>query len=404
MKLLYLSNLYYPHATGGAEKVAQTLAEAMAASGHQVSVVTLCEGAIGRMRWVNGVKVIYTPIRNVYQPLVKARPRVLRMVWHLFDAFNVVAARTIGRIVDAEAPDIVHTHNIAGFSGAVWPQVRVRRLPCVHTIHDYYLQCPKSYMFRRGCNCARMCAPCSILTLPRRRAVGSLSAAVAVSRSLMESHQAVLQEVPIRRVIHNGLARLENGFETRSGRAAPIRLGYLGRLHETKGVELLLSEFQDFSNTNSYELLIGGIGTDRYVRSLKSRYENSRVRFLGFIDSGWFMDQLNLLIVPSLWNEPFPTVVLEALAKGIAVVGTKRGGIPEIVKDGDNGVLFEPTVRGDLARALGDAMRMGLTAIESRPRIASSVRHFTLAGMCEQYEQLYNLVRRVERPTDSVLS
>lgn len=405
MKILYLSNLYYPQAVGGAERIAQALAETMAARGHQVSVVTLCERGAGRTDFVNGVKVIYAPIPNVYQPSMKVRPRLLRMVWHLLDAFNPVAAHAVGRIVDAEGPDLVHTHNVTGFSAAVWSQVRMRQLPCVHTMYDYYLQCPKTTMFRRGHNCRKMCEPCRVLSLPARRAASCLSAAVAVSRSVLERHRSILKRVPIRRVIHNtGLAGLKNGFETISAQKCPIRLGYLGRLHETKGVELLLSEFQRFHRNNCCELVIGGTGTETYVHRLKSCCQNSAVSFLGFVDPDWFMKQVDLLVVPSLWNDPFPTVVLQALAKGVAVVGARRGGIPEIIKDGENGVLFEPTVRGDLARALGDAMRMGLASAESRPRIANSVRNFTLARMCDRYEHLYNLLRWVARPTESYVS
>ena len=390
MKILYLSNLYYPQAVGGAEKIAQWLAEAMAARGHEVSVLTLCERRNARTEWVNGVKVRYVPIRNVYlyQP-AKTRPTALRILWHLVDVFNLRAGRQIGRVIDEEAPDLVHTHNLTGFSAAVWPQARLRRLPCVHTIHDYYLLCCKSTLLRRGRHCQRRCAACFFLSLPRRHAAGCLSAAVGVSRSVLEAHRAVLKDVPIIRVIHNGLAGGGDGFEGKSTGAAPIRLGYLGRLEEAKGIEVLLSEFHRFHEGNECELIIGGTGRDEYVRSLRGRYENSRVSFLGFVNPNWFMGQIDLLVVPSVFNDPFPTVVLEALAKGVAVVGARRGGIPELIRDGENGETFEPTMPGDLGRALKEAVRAGLVRADSRPRTANSVAHLTLANMCDRYEQVY---------------
>src|SRR5437016_3066379 len=138
MKLLYVASLYYP-VVGGAEKIAQNLAEGMAAKGHQVSVATLCRKGNARTERLNGVKIRYIPIRNIYLHFVKAQPLLAQIVWHLIDTFNPLAARDVARIVEEEAPDLVHTHNVAGFSAEVWPQVRSRRLPCVHTMHDYYL-------------------------------------------------------------------------------------------------------------------------------------------------------------------------------------------------------------------------------------------------------------------------
>lgn len=388
MRLLYLSSLYHPNAVGGAERVTESLAQAMAERGHQVSVVTLCERTESRSERRKGVKVVYTPIRNVYQPFVRPQPSILRVVWHGLDAFNIVAARALGRIIDQEAPDLVHTHNIAGFSAAVWSQVWRRGLPCVHTMYDYYLWCVRSNMFRGGCNCDRACTPCSILTIPRRIAVRRLSAAVAVSRSVLEAHRTVLKDVPITRVIYNtGLTSVESGWSFTSESTDRIRCGYLGRLNEAKGVELLFSEFQSFSKSNDCELIVGGTGTSTYVRNLMNRFANSRIRFHGFVDSEWFMKQIDLLIVPSLWNDPFPLVVLEALARGVAVVAARRGGIPEIIEDGENGALFEPTVEGDLARALNRAVHLAHS--NSRRRIADSVRHLTVASMCDQYENLY---------------
>ena len=65
-------------------------------------------------------------------------------MWHLLDLYNPWMGRVVGRILDAERPDLVHTHNIVGFSGAVWQAAKRRGLPLVHTIHDYSLLCANS--------------------------------------------------------------------------------------------------------------------------------------------------------------------------------------------------------------------------------------------------------------------
>lgn len=394
MKILYLSSLYYPR-VGGAERIAQWLAEEMAARGNHATVVTLCERGDAQISWVNGVKIRYIPIRNVYLPFVKSRARPLRLLWHLVDSFNPIAARAVGRIIDEDTPDVVHTHNVGGFSAAVWPQVRARDIPCVHSIYDYYLLCSRWSMFRHGCNCQNLCAPCALLSAPRRKAVTKLNAVVAPSRFVLDLHEkfGALANIPIKRVIYAGVPSAAD--EPMASRRLPgsLRVGFLGRLDPSKGIELLLEEFQQFSKDLDCRLLIGGTGAGEYVNRLKSRYETSRVIFLGLVDPDWFMDHIDLLAVPSLWNDPFPTVVLEALAKGVALVASKRGGIPEAIRNSVNSVAFEPDVPGDLSRALRAAASFLFTTPDLPRRNARSEEGHTVPAMCDQYESLYREVR-----------
>lgn len=62
-----------------------------------------------------------------------------RLAWHVREVWNPVAARRIGKIMDAEMPDVVNTHNVCGFSLAAWREVKRRKARLVHTLHDYYL-------------------------------------------------------------------------------------------------------------------------------------------------------------------------------------------------------------------------------------------------------------------------
>jgi glycosyltransferase involved in cell wall biosynthesis len=396
MKLLYVSNFYPPNVIGGAEKVAQTLAEAMVAKGHQVSVVTLCDGADARTAQLNGVTVQSVPIRNLYlyQPHIHRHAGAVRLLWHLVDSFNPLAARDVGRIMDEVIPDLVHTHNIAGFSGAVWSQAKMRTIKCVHTMWDYHLLCEKTMLFRNGQNCSTVCQSCSFLSLPRRIAARSLSAVVAPTRAVLDIHSRAIREVPVKRVIPSGLFPAKESL-ARPTRSTLLTFGFLGRLQDIKGLELLLSEFETFSQDVKCKLLIGGTGDKNYVKGLTSRYNTPRIEFLGFVESNWFMQNIDLLIVPSIWRDPFPTVALEALANGVAVIGSKLGGLPEVILEGKNGLTFDPEVKGDLVRALNEAVRSGLVSGKFRVQIASSISALTAARMCDQYEQLYRELQQV---------
>jgi glycosyltransferase involved in cell wall biosynthesis len=389
--------LYHPQVVGGAEKITQITAEAMAAKGHQVSVLTLCQRSDARTAWVNGVKVRYLPIRNIYQPFIKAQPRAARMLWHLLDTFNLLAAHDVGQVIDEEGPDLVHTHNVTGFSAAIWPEIRRRHLPCVHTIFDYYLLCANSAYFCQGRNCNQPCSMCRILTLPRRTAVAAVNAALAVSECVLAVHQkaGALRHVPIQRVVTSAIPRLTNGARDASSRSARVRFGYLGRLIEPKGVEVLLAEFSAASRDCDSELIIGGTGPENYVSRLRARYENARIRFLGFVDARWFMNQIDVLIVPSLWNDPLPTVIFEAYVSGRPVIGSRRGGIPELIDEGRTGFLFCPDTPGSL--------RTAMTRFVSDRDLVERMRHDALAKsdhhsasrMVDNYLEVYAAATRL---------
>jgi glycosyltransferase involved in cell wall biosynthesis len=141
MKILIISTLYPPHVMGGAEKAAAELAEALVRRGHVVVVVSLHPGSSEVVEDRNGVRVYRLPIDNFYWPFGRKRkPNPLyRLAWHVREAWNPVAARRIGKILDAETPDVVNTHNVCGFSLAAWREVKRRKVRLVHTLHDYYL-------------------------------------------------------------------------------------------------------------------------------------------------------------------------------------------------------------------------------------------------------------------------
>ena len=119
MKVVLLNTLYYPQVVGGAERVVQLLAEALVGAGHQAVVVALDGGDASR-GVEGGVDVLRLPLRNVYWPFHGATDRhsvgaASKAVWHVFDSYNPLMAHTVGRLLDAEKPDVVHSHNLVGF-------------------------------------------------------------------------------------------------------------------------------------------------------------------------------------------------------------------------------------------------------------------------------------------------
>lgn len=355
MKILFINTLYTPNLVGGAERVVQSLAEGAVEAGHRSVVVSMGPQKGVRTTWVKGVKAYYVGLKNFYWPLENNKaPGVIKPLWHALDTYNPLMTREIARILDKERPDLVHTHTLAGFSTLSWRPVKQRGLPLVHTLHDYYLRCPKTTMFRNGRNCQGRCAQCLPFSLPRRHHTNQVDVVTGVSKFTLERHLQYdfFSNTPERRVIYNGFKVEAEPSTSRPGsRSLPIRFGYLGRLDPTKGIENLLISVNTLP-AGSWSLKIGGRGPTGYVDHVRATYGSPAVEFLGYVAANDFFEEIDVLVVPSVWHEPSPRVISEAFAHGVPVLGSNRGGIPELIEDGHTGFLFDPELSNNLAQKL----------------------------------------------------
>jgi glycosyltransferase involved in cell wall biosynthesis len=97
---------------------------------------------------------------------------------------------------------------------------------------------------------------------------------------------------------------------------------------------------------------------------------------------------IDALIVPSLWNDTFPGVVFEAFGYGVPVIGSRRGGIPEMIVHGENGLLFDPDDGQGLVAALRSAMDPALRARLAAGAARSAARYADPGVMIDAYEDV----------------
>lgn len=391
MKLLFVSSLYWPNIVGGAEKVVQVLAEGFVDRNHQVVVVTTHPGADVKVSELAGVKVYYLPLRNVYWPFTTDQhPAPLKLAWHAKDTYNVSMAAALGEILDREKPAIVNTHNIGGFSVAAWREVRRRRLPLAHTLHDQYLLCPKTTMFKDGRNCTKQCLDCRCFGYLRRRQSHSVDAVVGVSRFILDRHHDYgYFKRAIRRVIYNGLPAQDSSTGFTKNPSSSFRFGYLGQLRPSKGLHVLISAFMEAFQGASAELWIGGKGDAQYEVELRTRTRDACVNWLGFVRPSDFLPNIDVLVVPSLWNDTAPLVLLEAMSRGIPILGANRGGIPEFVNE-RVGWIFDTDDPGSLSIAMKRCVqkRDQLKSYKSAARERAS--EFSTSQCLDAYGDLFS--------------
>jgi glycosyltransferase involved in cell wall biosynthesis len=321
--------------SGGVEKLLMDLSKLLTARGIEVAFLQ----AFPSRGLVGGFE------RTVLHRTDWRDDRTRRLKNHIGDVLALPRGE-LERAVACHRPDVVHTHNLPGISTAVWEICRRLGLPIVHSLHDYYLFCPRVTLTRRD---AEPCRPspmlCGLRTRRLLRWAPAVSHVIGVSQHLIEVHAPLFPHAEFHLIRHPMVA-LSSG-EVRPPRARPAVLGYIGSLDRTKGVHLLL-EAASRLEPLGFSLRIAGEGRmhDEVARAAEQR---ANIEWDGTVlgkRKDRFFDSCDLGIVPSVWAEPGgPTLTMvEWLAAGRPVIVSTRGGLGEVAGVYPGSIPIEPTV------------------------------------------------------------
>lgn len=385
MRLLFISTLYPPYIIGGAEISTQLLCEALVKAGHNVSVITTTNET-SYTDEINGVHVHYIKQKNIYWKYPSREKKPLsKLVFHTIDIYNFLYVNEIKRIIFNLKPDIIHTQNLCGISTFIWDLAEKIKIPLVHTLRDYYLMCPKQSMTtKNGISCTSQCRICYVYSVPKRRLSAKVNAVVGISKFILNKH-------------------LDNGYFKNSLTSLCIansvkpaclikdekkyKIGYIGRISEEKGVEIFIEAFIK-AGSSKYKLEIAGSGKEKYVNYLKGKYSSEKISFLGNVSADGFYNKIDLLVVPSIWDEPFGRVVIESYSYGVPVFVSNMGGLPELVKE-YTGRVFSIESANELTSLLTSFFNDELT-FDKKRILCEASRYYTEESIALQYEKLYD--------------
>jgi glycosyltransferase involved in cell wall biosynthesis len=296
--------------------------------------------------------------------------------------------QAIGRILDAEKPDVVHTNNLAGFSVAAWNETKKRQIRLVHTLRDYYLLCYRTTMYKQDQNCTKQCGDCLALSLPKRKLHAQPDCVVGISNYVLNRHlEFGFFDQSARAVVFNSYDAPATDERPRGDR--PVTFGYIGRLAESKGLEVLIGAFSKVASGQNVQLRIAGKGDLAYVEGLKRLAGNAPITFIGQSDLPSFFDSVDVTVVPSQWHEPLGRVVIESYAHGVPVIAASTGALPEIVSPGHTGYLYD--TQSQLVELMASMTNLPLSAQQTLKQNCKlrAVEQFTSAGVANQYLALY---------------
>jgi glycosyltransferase involved in cell wall biosynthesis len=319
------------------------------------------------------------------------------------------------RIVEEAEPDLVHLHNFAHqLSPSILDALADFPGPVVQTLHDYKLTCP-TYLHRtaageicerckggRAWNC--VIHRCNGGSVPRS-AVNAIEWGWHRARRTYDRIDLFL--CPSRfirdKCVEHGIASerlwlLPNFLFASDYAATPpgSTVLYAGRLSEEKGLDALLEAVARVPHAT---LVLAGEGPDRAALEARAAALGiaDRVRFAGFLSGPAFEDawrESAFLVLPSRVWEVSPMVIQEAYARGRPVVAYRFGAVPEVVRDGETGVLVPPgdvpALAGALASLLADPARVATLGRAARSFVERELgveRHWQ--GLEEAYRRAF---------------
>lgn len=306
---------------------------------------------------------------------------------------NAEACKKMQALLERERPDIVHFHNIYHqLTPAIIKVARDFGCKTVLTAHDYKIVCPSYSMLRDGKVCDS-CITGTVFNAFRYRCQeGSASKSLLLSleatwQYIAKNYQALdvivspsefLRGVIKRTLPDSRIDVIVNGIDDSLPLEDIADKGYLlfvGRLSREKGAESLLRAHQQMASKIPLKI----VGHGPLYNHLIEQYPHAE--FLGYVQQGEGLDHLikhaRAVIVPSECYENCSMSVLEAMSFARPVIGARIGGIPEQIRDGVDGVLFEPGNVEELASVLDD--------FAQNPEKAHLMGRNARERLCEKY-------------------
>lgn len=344
MRILVAHNRY--QGRGGEDVVFEAEVALLRGAGHSVETLTVSNEAIDSL--------------------------AARIATMLSIADNATGKRLVAEAIDRFRPDIVHVHNFFPLlSPSVFDVCRQKRVPAVVTLHNYRTICTGGMLLRDGRVCHKCLEHGHVWGVAHRCYRGSLPGSLA-SAYMIAQHQrrGTWTRPGLRLIALTQFARslfIQAGFDggridvkpnfmadPRAPDPAEPRAGllYVGRLSREKGLSVLL----DAVAGTGIPLRIVGEGPERVALEARAAGQVTFLGALSRVDVLREMAKAEALVVPSLWYEGFPMVVVEAFAQGTPVIASEIGGLAEVVSAGRTGVLVPPGDAAALRQRIGDVL------------------------------------------------
>ena len=393
MKILMAAEFFRPYAYGGSEWSVYTLAKALVKRDHDVIILTPNYGGKSAEYWE---KIAISRIPFFFKLNRRKRADVspfwfTNIVWWIISFFYLLIT------VKKRNVDIIHVQG-KYFLPAAYCVKHLTGIPVVVTLRDYQILCPFGFCLTaerkyKACGFKDLIIwdfnyqlkmyssgryPIVIflqliaairgkfISLLLKQLVNKMDVRICIS----QKQQQIFRTNGIKdsSVVYN-MAFFPPPAKTRN---IDNTLLFVGRLTPGKGILLLLDSFEGLPKHFKSRLII--IGDGFLAKAIKKRILEKRltgaIYLLGqksYPNTLEMMRKVKFVVMPSIWEEPFGRVALEALSIGTPVIASDRGALPEIITDNQTGYISKPT-KGQLQKTI-------IKGLHNYSRIHSSLRH-----------------------------
>jgi glycosyltransferase involved in cell wall biosynthesis len=353
MNILLVNNFYYNR--GGDCTYLFSLKKLIEAKGHRVSIFSMHHPQNFESRYSQYFVSYINYAEEVKKKNIHTGIKVLSR-----SIYSIEAKNKIKRLIDDEKPDIVHLNNIRHhLTPSILHSIRKNNIPVVWTLHDYQLICPNTSFLADG----KICEKCRmrryywppIIKCKKGSFLASAMAAIEhTAQVLTKAYDAVDMYIAPSEFVKSKF--VEYGFDESKiiclrhfsdtdcsdGNVEPgDYILYAGRLSEEKGIKTLI---EAVLRVGTVKLKIAGDGPLREELVLNKRStDGNNIEFLGHRSHEEIVELIKkcrFVVVPSEWYEVLGLIILEAFACGKTVIGSRIGGITELIRDNDTGMTF----------------------------------------------------------------
>jgi glycosyltransferase involved in cell wall biosynthesis len=401
MKIIQANKFHYLR--GGAERYVFELSKALEKAGHEIAPFAMQDP-----------RNPPTPYDEFFVSRVLTEEadfgfEGLRTAGRMIYSFE--AKRKFAALIEKAKPDVIHAHNIYHqISPSIFSAARAAGVPAVMTLHDYHLISPNYLMFDRNRR-IDLSKDHPFLDTVRQRTIRGSFLASALSAFECWLHKTLDLYDGVRFIAPSDFVKkacvmygvdadrieviphfidLEGKSPAESTEKSVV---FVGRLSVEKGAEILV---EAMSRIPDVKCVIVGEGPERTkLRRLASSLDLKNVEFAGRLvgDELWKrIAAARAVVVPSLTYETFGLTVLEAYAFGKPVVASRIGALPEVVREGETGLLAEAGNAADLAEKIAAlandeprARRLGLAGRALAEREYAPAHH--LKAVLKAYKQ-----------------
>ena len=318
-------------------------------------------------------------------------PEVRKSQSNLFEidmgsSYNIFCYRKIAKIARETNCVALHAHTPRTLMiGAL--VARSTKLPLIYHVHSPVSR-DSTRFFQNKLN-----------TWVEAWSLKAVTKMICVSNSLAGYMQELGNDADKICVVSNGVPAIDD-LPQRQSPGKCWTVGTMALFRQRKGTEVLLDALAILKEQNVDVKLraVGPFETPEYEAEIMAQVDRlgiaDMIEWTGFqTDVNYQLQQMDLFVLPSLFGEGLPMVVLEAMAQGVPVVASRVEGIPEAVRDGVDGLIFEPANAQDLAERIlsiyGDNEKWWAMSDSSLERQREHLSENSMAkGVAEVYREI----------------